>query len=147
MASGAWLRVVVTSTAVVVAEGRRNISSGGPFEASVGYSRAVAIGDSCWVAGTTDAGPDGRSAHPDDAGAQARAILAIAERALGEAGFGLADVVRTRRVVVRPEDIDAVTAAHGEAFRSIRPVATLVLVAALLDPSFLVEIELEARRA
>ena len=130
-----------------VPEARRNISSGGPFEASVGYSRAVAIGDSCWVAGTTDAGPDGRSVHPNDAWAQARAILAIAERAMGEAGFGLTDVVRTRMFVVRPEDVAAVTAAHGEVFRSIRPVATLVLVAGLMDPSFLVEIELEARRA
>jgi enamine deaminase RidA (YjgF/YER057c/UK114 family) len=128
-------------------DGRRNISSGGPFEASVGYSRAVAIGDSCWLAGTTDAGPDGRSAHPDDAGAQARAILEIAERALGEAGFGLADVVRTRMFVVRPDDVTAVTAAHADVFGSIRPVATLVLVAGLMDPSFLVEIEMEARRA
>lgn len=132
---------------VVVAEGRRNISSGGPWEASVGYSRAVAIGDSCWIAGTTDAGPDGRSVHPDDAGAQAGAIFAIADRALREAGFGLGDVVRTRMFVVRPEDVAAVTAAHGEVFGSIRPVATLVLVTALMDPSFLVEIELEARRA
>src|SRR5258706_836997 len=101
-------------------DGRRNISSGGPFEASVGYSRAVAIGDSCWLAGTTDAGPDGRSAHPGDAGAQARAIFEIAERALGEAGFGLADVVRTRMFVVRPQDIVAVTPAPGEGFRSVR---------------------------
>jgi enamine deaminase RidA (YjgF/YER057c/UK114 family) len=130
-----------------VAEGRRNISSGGPFEASIGYSRAVAIGDSCWIAGTTDAGADGRSDHPDDAGAQAHAIFGIARRALGEAGFDLGDVVRTRMFVVRPEDVAAVTAAHGEVFRSIRPVATLVLVAGLMDPSFLVEIEFEARRA
>jgi enamine deaminase RidA (YjgF/YER057c/UK114 family) len=128
-------------------DGRRNISSGGPFEASVGYSRAVAIGDSCWLAGTTDAGPDGRSANPGDAGSQARAIFEIAERALGEAGFGLADVVRTRMFVVRPEDIAAVTAAHGDVFGSVRPVATLVLVAGLMDPSFLVEIEMEGRRA
>jgi enamine deaminase RidA (YjgF/YER057c/UK114 family) len=147
VASRACLRVVVGLTSFPVAERRRNISSGGPFEASVGYSRAVAIGDSCWVAGTTDAGPDGRSAHPGDAGAQARAIFAIAERALGEAGFGLADVVRTRMFVVRPEDVAAVTAAHGKVFRSIRPVATLVLVAGLMDPSLLVEIEFEARRA
>lgn len=130
-----------------MAEGRRNISSGGPFEASVGYSRAVTIGESCWVAGTTDAGPDGRSAHPGDAGAQTRAIIGIAERALGEAGFALDDVVRTRMFVVRPEDIAAVTAAHGEVFGAIRPAATLVLVAGLMDPSFLVEIEFEARRA
>jgi enamine deaminase RidA (YjgF/YER057c/UK114 family) len=128
-------------------DGRRNISSGGPFEASVGYSRAVAIGDSCWLAGTTDAGPDGSSAHPGDAGAQARAIFEIAERALGEASFSLADVVRTRLFVVRPEDVAPVTAAHGDVFRSIRPVSTLVLVAGLMDASFLVEIEMEARRA
>lgn len=130
-----------------MAEGRRNISSGGPFEARIGYSRAVAIGDSCWVAGTTDAGPDGLSAHPGDAGGQASAIFEIAARALGDAGFGLNDVVRTRMFVVRQEDVVAVTAAHGEVFRSIRPVATLVLVAGLMNPSFLVEIELEARRA
>jgi enamine deaminase RidA (YjgF/YER057c/UK114 family) len=129
-----------------VPEARRNISSGGPFEASIGYSRAVAIGESCWIAGTTDAGTDGRSAHPGDAGAQARAVFEIATKALGEAGFTIADVVRTRMYVVRPEDVPAVTAAHGEVFRSIRPVATLVLVAGLMDASFLVEIEFEARR-
>jgi enamine deaminase RidA (YjgF/YER057c/UK114 family) len=129
-----------------VAEGRRNISSSGPWEASVGYSRAVAIGDSCWIAGTTDAGPDGRSTHPGDAGAQARAIFEIAARALREAGFSLDDVVRTRMFVVRLDDVAAVTAVHGEVFGSIRPAATLVIVAALMDPTFLVEIELEARR-
>ena len=129
-----------------VAEGRRNISSGGPWEASIGYSRAVAIGDSCWIAGTTDAGPDGRSTHPGDADAQARAIFEIAARALREAGFGLDDVVRTRMFVVRLDDVAAVTAVHGEVFGSIRPAATLVIVAALMDPTFLVEIELEARR-
>ena len=125
---------------------RRNISSGGPFEATVGYSRAVAIGDSCWIAGTTDAGADGRSAHPGDAGAQARAIFAIASRALDDAGFGLADIIRTRMFVVHADDIGAVTAEHGRVFGSIRPAATLVLVAGLMDPSFLVEIEFEARR-
>jgi enamine deaminase RidA (YjgF/YER057c/UK114 family) len=133
-------------TAGAVPDGRRSISSGGPFEASVGYSRAVAIGDSCWIAGTTDAGPDGRSAHPDDAGAQARAIFEIADRALRDAGFGLEHVVRTRMFIVRLEDVATVTAAHSEVFGSIRPVATLVVVAALMDPTFLVEIEFEARR-
>ena len=68
---------------------RRLISSGGPWEAIAGYSRAVAVGDSCWVAGTTDAGPDGRSLHPGDAGAQARAVFAIIETALADAGFAL----------------------------------------------------------
>jgi enamine deaminase RidA (YjgF/YER057c/UK114 family) len=126
--------------------GRRLISSGGPFEAAVGYSRAVVVGDACWVAGTTDAGPDGRSLHPGDAGAQTRAALEIIERALTEAGFGLADVVRTRLFVTDMTRSGEVTAVHGAVFGRIRPAATMVEVGALIDPSLLVEIEVEARR-
>lgn len=126
--------------------GRRLVSSGGPWEASVGYSRAVAVGESCWVSGTTDAGPDGRSRHPGDAGAQARAALDTIERALVEAGFSLADVVRTRMFVTDPLGIPAVLAAHGERFAAIRPAATIVVVAGLIEPTLLVEIEAEARR-
>jgi enamine deaminase RidA (YjgF/YER057c/UK114 family) len=125
---------------------RRRISSGSPYEARYGYSRAVAVGDACWVAGTTDAGPDGLSAHPGDAAGQARAAYAIALAALVEAGFGAADVVRTRMYIVRPEDATAVAAVNGELFETIRPVSTLVRVAGLIDPSLLVEVELEARR-
>jgi enamine deaminase RidA (YjgF/YER057c/UK114 family) len=126
--------------------GRRLISSGGPFEATVGYSRAVVVGDSCWVAGTTDAGPDGRSLHPGDVGAQARAALEIVERALAEAGFALGDVVRTRMFVTDIARSAEVTAVHGAVFGEIRPAATLVEVGALIDASLLVEIEAEARR-
>jgi enamine deaminase RidA (YjgF/YER057c/UK114 family) len=126
---------------------RRLVSSGGPYEARYGYSRAVAVGDSCWVAGTTDAGPDGTSRHPGDAAAQARAAFAIALAALAEAGFVAADVVRTRMYVVRAEDAAAVAAVNGEIFATIRPASTLVRVAGLIDPSMLVEVELEARRA
>jgi enamine deaminase RidA (YjgF/YER057c/UK114 family) len=72
---------------------RRRVSSGGPFEESGGYSRAIAVGDICYVSGTTDAGPDGESLHPGDAAAQARAAFAIIEGALTEAGFTLDDVV------------------------------------------------------
>jgi enamine deaminase RidA (YjgF/YER057c/UK114 family) len=126
---------------------RRLVSSGSPYEARYGYSRAVAVGDSCWVAGTTDAGPDGTSLHPGDAAGQARAAYAIALAALEEAGFVAADVVRTRMYVVRAEDAAAVAAVNGEIFATIRPVTTLVRVAGLIDPSMLVEIELEARRA
>lgn len=126
---------------------RTLISSGGPYEASVGYSRAVVVGDSCWVAGTTDAGSDGRSLHPGDPAAQARASLAIIERALAEAGFALTDVVRTRLFVTDIATAGAVTTVHGEVFGEIRPAATLVEVGALIDPSLLVEIEAEARRA
>ena len=125
---------------------RRRISSGGPWEASAGYSRALVVGDECFVSGTTDAGPDGRSRHPGDAAAQARHVWDIIERALGEGGFGLADVVRTRMFVVDAADIPAVTAVHGERFGEIRPAATLVIVAGLMDPSLRVEIEAQARR-
>jgi enamine deaminase RidA (YjgF/YER057c/UK114 family) len=125
---------------------RRLVSSGGPYEASYGYSRAVVVGDSCWVAGTTDAGPDGTSRNPGDAGAQARAVLAIVERALAEAGFGLADVVRTRMFVTAMSSSADVLAVHGEVFGTIRPAATIVGVSALIEPSLLVEIEVDARR-
>lgn len=125
---------------------RRLISSGGPYEGPNGYSRAVVVGDSCWVAGTTDAGADGRSAHPGDAGAQARAALGIVAAALAEAGFGLADVVRTRLFVTDMANSSAVLAVHGELFGAIRPAATIVEVGALIEPSLLVEIEAEARR-
>ena len=123
---------------------RRHIGSGGPWEASAGYSRAVLVGDRCLVSGTTDAGPDGRSAHPGDPGAQARAAFAIVERALAEAGMTLADVVRTRMYVTDSGHAAAVTAVHGELFREVRPAATLVVVAGLIDPTLLVEVEVEA---
>ncbi|MEO8229457.1 MAG: RidA family protein [Chloroflexota bacterium] len=125
---------------------RRLVSSGGPWEASAGYSRAVVVGDSCWVSGTTDAGPDGRSRHPGDAGAQARAALDVIERALADGGFALAEVVRTRMYVTDAASIPAVLAAHGERFAAIRPASTIVIVAGLIEPSLLVEIEAEAQR-
>lgn len=125
---------------------RRLVSSGGPWEASAGYSRAVVVGDSCWVSGTTDAGPDGRSIHPGDPGAQARAALDVIETALRSGGFSLADVVRTRMFVTDAGSVEAVLAAHGERFGSIRPASTMVIVAGLIEPSLLVEIEAEARR-
>jgi enamine deaminase RidA (YjgF/YER057c/UK114 family) len=125
---------------------RRRITSGGPWERSAGYSRAIVAGDLSFVSGTTDAGPDGRSQNPGDAAAQARAIWVIIERALTEAGFGLEDVVRTRMYLTRIEDAGAVLAVHGELFGEIRPASSLVQVAGLIDPSLLVEIEAEARR-
>lgn len=125
---------------------RRRISSGGPWEGTAGYSRAIVVGESCWVAGTTDAGPDGRSRHPGDVAAQARAVLEIIEAALAEAGFALSDVVRTRMFLTDIGDSGEVSAVHGAVFRDIRPAATMVAVSALMDPSLLVEIEAEARR-
>ena len=125
---------------------RLRISTGGPWEASAGYSRAIVVDDTCWVAGTTDAGPDGRSRHPADPGAQADAALDLIERALDEAGFTLADVVRTRIYVTDRASIEAVLAAHGARFGEVRPAATMVVVAGLIEPSLLVEIEADARR-
>ena len=126
---------------------RRRISSGGPWEAIAGYSRAIVVGDSCWVAGTTDAGPDGRSQHPGDVAAQARASLAIVAAALEEAGFSLADVVRTRMFVTDIARASEVIPVHGEVFGATRPASTMVEVSALIDPSLLIEIEAEARRS
>jgi enamine deaminase RidA (YjgF/YER057c/UK114 family) len=126
---------------------RRRVSSGGPWEARYGYSRVAVAGDSAYVAGTTDAGPNGRSLHPGDPAAQTRAILEIIGRALGEAGFSLADVVRTRMYVTEVDDIAPVAEAHGEVFRDVLPASAAVVVRALIDPSLLVEIEADARRA
>jgi enamine deaminase RidA (YjgF/YER057c/UK114 family) len=106
----------------------------------------VVVDDACYVSGTTDAGPGGTSQHPGDAGAQARAVFGIIGSALAEAGFGLEDVVRTRMFIVDPADAGAVTAVHGELFGTIRPAATLVVVARLIEPSLLVEIEADARK-
>ena len=125
---------------------RRRIPSGGPWEERYGYSRAVVVGDDCWVAGTTDAGPDGRSAHPGDPGAQARAVLERIGAVLGEAGFRLDDVVRVRVFVTAAAHIAAVGPVLGQVFATARPAATAVVVAALIEPSLLVEIEVDARR-
>jgi enamine deaminase RidA (YjgF/YER057c/UK114 family) len=125
---------------------RRRVSSRGPWEARYGYSRAIVAGDTCWVAGTTDAGPDGRSEHPGDPDAQARAIFAIIGAALAEGGFSLRDVVRTRMYVTDAAYVAAVGAVHGEVFGEVRPAATAVVVAGLIDPSLLVEIEVDAVR-
>ncbi|MFI5225329.1 MAG: RidA family protein [Candidatus Limnocylindrales bacterium] len=126
---------------------RALISSGGPYEARYGYSRAVVVGDSCWVAGTADVGPDGTALHPADPGAQATAILAKIEQSLVEAGFSLADVVRTRMFVTDMAAAGPVLEAHGAVLGAIRPAATIVEVRALIDPSLLVEIEADASRS
>jgi enamine deaminase RidA (YjgF/YER057c/UK114 family) len=125
---------------------RQHVGSGGPWEASGGYSRAVVVGDACWVAGTTDAGPDGRARHPEDVAAQANGVLDTIESALRTAGFSMAEVVRTRMYVT---DIEAAAGplldVHGRRFRDALPAATMVEVARLIDPSLLVEIEVDAR--
>jgi enamine deaminase RidA (YjgF/YER057c/UK114 family) len=125
---------------------RHRISSGGPWESLAGYSRALVVGDSCWVSGTTDAGPDGRSRHPGDIGAQARAVFEIIRAALEDGGFSLADVVRTRMFVTDIARAGEVNPVHAEIFGAVRPSATMVEVSALIDPTLLIEIEVDARR-
>ena len=121
---------------------RRLISSGAAFEARVGYSRAVKVGDRVWVSGTAPIMPDDAD-PPTTPYEQAQVCLAIIERALTEAGSSLDDVVRTRIYVTDASYIDEVGRAHGEAFARARP-ATTGIVTALLDPRWLVEIEAEA---
>jgi enamine deaminase RidA (YjgF/YER057c/UK114 family) len=121
---------------------RQRVSSGSPWELVVGYSRAVRVGDRVVVAGTAPQAPDGH-VDPDPA-QQARRCLEIIAVALGDAGASLADVVRTRIYLVDAADFDAVSRVHGEAFADVRPANTTVVVAALLDPAWKVEIEAEA---
>jgi enamine deaminase RidA (YjgF/YER057c/UK114 family) len=121
---------------------RRNVSSGAAIEDRIGYSRAVVAGGHVFVSGTAPIMPDDADPPPDAYG-QARRCLEIVAAALREAGCGLEDVVRTRIYVVRPELIDEVGRAHREAFADVRPACTGV-VAQLLDPRWLVEIEVDA---
>jgi enamine deaminase RidA (YjgF/YER057c/UK114 family) len=125
-----------------VKEERRRVSSGSPFEPVIGFSRAIRIGDRVLVSGTAPIWPDG-SVDPEPR-VQARRCLEIIDAALAEAGAALTDVVRTRTYLVDAADAEDVGGVHGEVFGDIRPASTMVVVAALLDPRWKVEIEVEA---
>ncbi|MGA7245948.1 MAG: RidA family protein [Terracidiphilus sp.] len=118
---------------------RKNITGGSPFEPIIGFSRAVRVGNSVHLSGTGPVGADN-----DDAAGQTRRIFAIAERAFAEAGASFKDVVRTRMYLTHVEDWEAVGRLHGEFFGETRPAATMVVVAALLNPNWRVEIEMDA---
>lgn len=121
---------------------RRQVSSGSPFEATFGFSRAVRVDDRIVVSGTAPVWPDG--ACPPDARTQARRCLEIILAAIAELGGTADDVVRTRIFLVDVADADAIGDAHVEVFGDIRPAATAIVVAGLLDPRWKVEIEAEA---
>ncbi|HEY0439126.1 MAG TPA: RidA family protein [Xanthobacteraceae bacterium] len=124
---------------------RRLISTGSPFEALAGYSRAVIEGDMCFVAGTT--GYDyATMTLPDDVAAQAKNALATIERALAEGGFARADIVRATYYVTDIADAEVLLPIFGEFFRDVRPATTLLAVAALYRAEMKVEIEVTAKR-
>jgi len=125
-------------------EKRILVSSGVPFEAVVGYSRAVRVGNHVSVAGTTATDEKGEIIGVADIYAQAKYILEKIDKALTEAGARMEHVVRTRMFVTDISQWEAVGRAHGEVFRNIRPVATMVEVSRLIDPRHLLEIEVDA---
>jgi enamine deaminase RidA (YjgF/YER057c/UK114 family) len=121
---------------------RRRVSSGSPWELTVGYSRALRVGDRVFVAGTAPKWADGQ-VDPDPA-AQARRCFEIIADALDAVGSSLRDVVRTRMYLVDADDFAAIGAVHGEMMRDALPVNTTVVVAGLLDPRWKIELEVEA---
>ena len=120
---------------------RQLISSRAAWESTVGYSRAVRVGNFVFVAGTTASAPEGGATAPGDAYAQAQEALRYVGRALAEAGASFADVAQTRIYVTDIAQWEAIGRAHGEVFGDIRPAAAMVEVRQLIDPALLVEIE------
>jgi enamine deaminase RidA (YjgF/YER057c/UK114 family) len=118
---------------------RKNIPGTSPFEPIIGFSRAVRVGNTVHLSGTGPVGADN-----EDVAGQTRRIFAIAEKALTEAGASFNDVVRTRMYLTPVEDWESVGRVHGEFFGNIRPAATMLVVAALLNPNWRIEIEFDA---
>ncbi len=118
---------------------RKNISGTSPFEPIIGFSRAVRIGNTVHVSGTGPVGADDM-----DAAGQTRRIFEIAAKALAQAGASFKHVVRTRMYLTHADDWETIGRVHGEFFGDIRPAATMVVVAALLNPAWRIEMEFEA---
>ena len=119
------------------------ISSGGPWEAVLGYSRAVVAGDYVHVSGTT-ATVDGELQHEGDAYGQTKVALEVIAKALAQVGYGVEDVVRSRVYLANGTDMDAAGKAHGEVFGEIKPALTMLAGIQFINPNMLVEIEVDA---
>jgi enamine deaminase RidA (YjgF/YER057c/UK114 family) len=118
---------------------RQNFSGGSPYEPIIGFSRAVRVGNDVHLSGTGPVGAEG-----EDAAGQTRRIFTIAAETLAKAGSSLDQVVRTRMYLTHAEDWELVGRVHGEFFAEVRPAATMVVVATLLNPAWRVEIEMDA---
>jgi enamine deaminase RidA (YjgF/YER057c/UK114 family) len=123
---------------------RTLVSNGNPMEKVVGFSRAVRVGPYVSIGGTAPVGPDGKTVGIGDAAAQARRCLEIIQDALERAGATLGDVVRTRVLLTRIEDWNAVIKVRAEYFAQIRPVDTIMQVTGFVNPEWLVEFEVDA---
>jgi enamine deaminase RidA (YjgF/YER057c/UK114 family) len=121
----------------------QKISSGGPWEASIGYSRATVAGPHVFVSGST-ATVNGELQHAGDAHGQTKVAFEVIAAALAQAGHTLDDVVRTRMYLANADDMDAVGRAHGELFGDIRPAATMIAGIQFINPAMLVEIEVDS---
>lgn len=123
---------------------RQLISSGSPYETVIGFSRAVRVGNFIAVGGTAPIGPDGETVAPGNAAGQTRRCIEIIKGALEQAGASLEDVVRTRVILKRIEDWEAVAKVKAEYFKDIRPVDTVMQITTFINPEWLVEIEVDA---
>lgn len=128
----------------MIDDGRQRVSSGSPFEPIVGISRAIRAGRLVAVTGTAPLGPDGRTVGVGDPAAQMRRCLEIVREALAELGADLRHVYRTRTLLTRIDDWEAVARVHGEVFADIRPANTIMQVSRFIDPDWLVELEADA---
>jgi enamine deaminase RidA (YjgF/YER057c/UK114 family) len=123
---------------------KKLVSSGSPYEPSIGFSRAVRVGNLISVSGTAPIGPDWETVSPGNPSAQARRCFEIIQAALEDAGSSLSDVVRTRILLMNIDDWEKVAEVHGEFFRDVRPASTIVQVSRFIDADWLVEIEADA---